>query len=73
MAFLALSHANTVPHTTPDRRGFWRILYDAAMLARQRAADRDAALFVMQRGKFTDELERELSQRTMRGDWGPRD
>ena len=45
------------------RRGFWRRLYNAIMLAHQRDAERDIARYVARHGKFTDSLEREIGER----------
>ena len=45
------------------RRGFWRRLYDAVMLAHQRDAEREIARYVARSGKLTDSMEREIAER----------
>jgi hypothetical protein len=57
----------------PARRSLWRWLYDAIALANQRQAERDIARFVSTRGKFTDSVERDISERALRSDWNIRD
>ena len=50
------------PQTRP-RRGFWRALYDAIVLAHQRDTQREIDRFVARRGKLTDSMEREIFER----------
>jgi hypothetical protein len=67
---IALSPASVA---APARRSLWRWLYDAIALANQRQAERDIARFVSTRGKFTDSVERDISERALRSDWNIRD
>jgi hypothetical protein len=47
-----------------------RRLYQAFQVHRQRSADRDIAAFIARSGgRFTDSVERELSERMFTGDW----
>ena len=48
--------------TTGKHRGFFRRLFDAMMLSRQRHAEREIARY-LNNGKFTDEAEREIERR----------
>jgi hypothetical protein len=54
------------------RRGFWRSLVDAFAHAHQRHAEREVAAYVARRGKLTDSMEREIADRIIGGNWGPR-
>lgn len=46
------------------RRPFWRRVYEAAIAARQRQAEREVAAYVNQHGGLlTDEMEREVMRR----------
>lgn len=44
-------------------RGFFGRLFDVMHVARQRAAEREIALYLGNGGKFTDESEREIERR----------
>jgi hypothetical protein len=53
--------------------GFWRRFYDALLDARQRQANRELSQFLVRSGgRLTDDIEREMSQRLLRGDWNLR-
>lgn len=52
----------------PVQRLFSRF-YDAAMEANQRKAERDIARFVSTRGRFTDSLERDISDLMLGDGW----
>lgn len=46
------------------RRGFWRRLYDAVMLAHQRDVEREISRYVGRSGgRLTDSMEREIAER----------
>ncbi len=52
------------------RRGFWRRLYDAVFQSRERQAERAIAAYLASTGgRFTDAIERELTERLASGDW----
>jgi hypothetical protein len=66
--------ATLAPARTPHplRRGFWRALIDAITLSRQNEAQREVEAYVARRGKLTDSMEREIAERFITGNWGPR-
>jgi hypothetical protein len=55
----------------PIQRLFGRVC-DALLLANQRQAERDIARFVSTRGRFTDSLEREISNIILGDGWNRR-
>ena len=59
----AVAPRHFTTETSPrTRRGFFRRLVDAMMLARQRQAEREIARY-LNTSKFTDEAEREIERR----------
>jgi len=64
---MAFAHSVTTTHAfTSDepREGFFRHLFRALVLTRQREAEREIArYFARNGGKFTDEAEREIERR----------
>ena len=52
------------------RRGIWRRIFDAVYESRRRHADREVAAFIERSGgRMTDNIEFQISQRLMTGDW----
>jgi hypothetical protein len=50
-----------------------RRIFDAIFESRQKQADRDIARFLARSGgRFTDDIEREITQRLLTGNWNPR-
>lgn len=52
-----------------SRPGLLRRLFDAVFVSRERQAERDVALYLARTGRFTDSIEREMSERMFRSDW----
>ena len=51
-------------------RGIWRRIFDAVYESRRRHAERDIARLIDRSGgRITDDVEFQMSQRLMRGDW----
>jgi hypothetical protein len=73
MAFAHTIHTSHgfAPARGKPTRGFFRIVLDALMLARQHEAEREIALYLERSGgKFTDESEREIERLLMkRASW----
>jgi len=62
----ALAPATVAPASDRSRRGFWRRLYDAIILARRRQADREIERYLISiGGTLTDHAEREIERRYM--------
>jgi hypothetical protein len=59
----AVPYKYSASPATPRRRGFWRRLYDAIMLAHQRDVEREIARYMARSGRLTDSMEREISER----------
>lgn len=66
-AFHAATPCPPAAHPLPRRRGFWRTVFDAVMLAHQRDTQREIARYMAGRRKLTDSMERELAERLMNG------
>ena len=48
----------------PERKGFWRGLYEGFVATRQRRAEREIAAYIESHGGLlTDDMEREIMQR----------
>ena len=48
----------------PERKGFWRGLYEGVVASRQRRADREIAAYIERHGGLlTDDMERQIMQR----------
>jgi hypothetical protein len=61
------SHAATA--AKPERRGFWRGVYEGFMASQQRRADREIARYIERHGGvLTDDLERRIMRRLAGGD-----
>lgn len=67
-AFHAAMPCRPAPNPLPRRRGFWRTIFDAVMLAHQRDTQREIARYMAGRRKLTDSMEREIAERLM-GRW----
>jgi hypothetical protein len=56
--------------TAQTKVGILRRIYDATMMSRQRQLDRQIARFIAgSGGKFTDDLEREITRRVLTSSW----
>jgi hypothetical protein len=66
-----VDHAPSKTEVAPKRTGILRRIFDALMDSRQRDVDRQIANFLRARSaeKFTDDLEREISQRLSTSNW----
>ena len=68
-----VGEAATTSDAAANKAGVLRRIFDAIFESRQKQADRDIAAFIAQRGgRFTDELEREMTHRLMTSNWGAR-
>jgi hypothetical protein len=75
----AAHHGEILPSCKPqpaarsgraNRRGIWRRMFDAVQESRRRHADREIAAFIERSGgRLTDNIEFQISQRLMTGDW----
>jgi hypothetical protein len=53
-----------------SRRGVLRRMFEAVVDSRRRSAERDIARFVGRTGgRFTDDVERQITNRLINGDW----
>jgi hypothetical protein len=80
----AAHHRDLVPHfrdkasTTrsnafANRAGVLRRIFDAIIEPRQKQADRDIVRFLARSGgRLTDDIEREMTQRLLTGNWNAR-
>jgi hypothetical protein len=56
-----------------SKAGVLRRFFDAIIESRQKQADRDIARFLARSGgRLTDDIEREMTQRLLTGNWGAR-
>ena len=56
-----------------NKAGILRRIFDAIFESRQKQADRDIARFLARSGgRLTDDIEREITQRLLTGNWSPR-
>ena len=56
-----------------NKAGVVRRIFDAIFESRQKQADRDIARFLARSGgRLTDDIEREITQRLLTGNWNPR-
>lgn len=70
--FKAATLAPAAVPDRPSRRRLWLRMLDRLLEARQQDAERDVAQYVARRGRLTDSMEREITNRFMNGNWGPR-
>jgi hypothetical protein len=79
----AAHHRNFVPYfpyqtftggnAVTNKAGVLRRIFDAIFESRQKQADRDIARFLARSGgRLTDDIEREITQRLLTGNWNPR-
>ena len=48
----------------PERKGFWRRLYEGLLASQQRRADREIAAYIARHGGLlSDDMERQIMQR----------
>ena len=61
--------ALAAPRATP-RPGLLRLIFEAVVDSRRRSAERDIARFVGRTGgRFTDDIERQITNRLVNSDW----
>jgi hypothetical protein len=60
---VAAPYRQAAPQASAPRRGIWRRLYDAVMLAHQRDVEREIGRYMNRHGKLTDSMEREITER----------
>ena len=59
-----LAGADVGAAAKPERKGFWRGLYEGVVASRQRRADREIAAYIERHGGLlTDDMERQIMQR----------
>jgi hypothetical protein len=64
------NHQPSANAAVAGRRGIWRRLFDAIYESRRRHAERDIARLIDRSGgRITDDVEFQMSQRLMTGDW----
>ena len=62
--------ATTRSDAVANKAGVLRRIFDAIIESRQKRADRDIARFLARSGgRLTDEMEREMTQRLLTGNW----
>ena len=62
--------ASTRSNAVANKAGVLRRIFDAIFESRQKQADRDMARFLARSGgRLTDEMEREMTQRLLTGNW----
>ena len=60
----------TKSHAGANKAGVLRRIFDAISEPRQKQADRDIARFLARSGgRLTDDMEREMTQRLLTGNW----
>jgi hypothetical protein len=65
--------ATTRSNAVTNRAGILRRIFDAIIESRQKQADRDIARFLARSGgRLTDDMEREMPQRLVTGNWSAR-
>ena len=65
--------ASTRSNAVANKAGVLRRIFDAIFESRQKQADRDIARFLARSGgRLTDDIEREITQRLLTGNWNPR-
>ncbi len=66
----SLDRKPVAPTAVANRRGLLRRIFDAVYESRRRHADREVAAFIERSGgRMTDNIEFQISQRLMTGDW----
>jgi hypothetical protein len=64
---------STGSNAVTNKVGVLRRIFDAIFESRQKQADRDIARFLARSGgRLTDDIEREIAQRLLTGNWSPR-
>jgi len=59
-----LADAATSTAEKPERKGFWRKVYEGLLAGRQRRADREIAAYIERHGGLlTDDIERQIMHR----------
>jgi hypothetical protein len=62
--------STTVSEAAKPRRGILRRILNAIYESRRKKAELDIARFLERRGgRITDEIERQMTERLLRGDW----
>ena len=63
----------TGSNAVANKAGVLRRIFDAIVEQRQKQADRDIARFLARSGgRLTDDMEREMTQRLLTGNWNTR-
>jgi hypothetical protein len=66
-------HTSTGSNAVTNKAGVLRRIIDAIFESRQKQADRDIARFLARSGgRLTDDIECEITQRLLTGNWNPR-
>ena len=62
--------ASTRSNAVANKAGVLRRVFDAIFESRQKQADRDIARYLARSGgRFTDDIERKMTQRLLTGNW----
>ncbi len=65
--------STTRSNAVANKAGVLRRIFDAIIESRQKQADRDIARFLARSGgRLTDDIEREMTQRLLTGNWNAR-
>jgi hypothetical protein len=65
--------ASTRSNAVANKAGVLRRVFDAVFESRQKQAERDIARFLARSGgRFTDDIEREMTQRLLTSNWNAR-
>jgi hypothetical protein len=71
--FAFVGNASTTNDRNENKVGVLRRIFDAIFEWRRKQAERQIAAFIAGRGgRFTDELEREMTHRLLTSDWSAR-
>jgi hypothetical protein len=66
--------ASTRTNAGANKSGVLRRIFDAIFESRQKQADRDIARYLARSGgRFTDDIEREITQRLLTSNWNVRE
>jgi hypothetical protein len=66
--------ASTRSNAVANKAGVLRRIFDAIFESRQKQAERDIARFLARSGgHFTDDIEREMTQRLLTSNWNARE
>jgi hypothetical protein len=72
--FASCGNASTKSGAVATKAGVLLRIFDAIFASRQKQTDREIASFVARRGgRFTDDLEREMTRRLLTSNWSARE